>query len=176
MHVPDWVRDREGKLYRAEEEHRSTYGRKPTVDELAEAVGISPGLVTQSHQAVKTASVWSSLDEPIDAEDERSRSADSLPDSLAESAAQRVEDAIDAEKMLVELGERDARVLRERYGIGREDGEAQTLREMGRQLGVSRARVSQIEARALRVLRHALREERVRPSDRHEGTAWSSKR
>ncbi len=67
VHVPDWVRDREGKLYRAEEEHRSTYGRKPTVDELAEAVGISPGLVTQSHQAVKAASVWSSLDEPIDA-------------------------------------------------------------------------------------------------------------
>ena len=176
VHVPSWVGDRDRKLAAAADKHRAIHGREATLDELAEAVGITAEQVMQSQQAVKISSVWSSLDQSLDEDSEVPRSAESLPDPLAETAIKRVEAANDAAQMLSELGERDAQILRERHGIGRADGDAQTLKQVGQQLGVSHTRVGQLEQRALRVLRRALRAERGNTAGWIEQDAWSPKR
>ena len=73
------------------------------------------------------------------------------PDETAISVLKR--EAIDA--VLKSLSDREARIIRLRYGL--EDGQARTLEEIGKEFGVARERIRQIEAKALRKLRHVSR-------------------
>ncbi|MAF10496.1 hypothetical protein CMK11_08590 [Candidatus Poribacteria bacterium] len=57
--------------------------------------------------------------------------------------------------MLADLEEREEHIMRERFGVGREDGEEQNLRSIGEDLGISGERTRQIEAEAMEALRHA---------------------
>jgi RNA polymerase primary sigma factor len=111
--------------------------------------------------AVRAARPPASLEAPLDEDGDAS-----LGDLVADEA-QGVDDAADADALRGEIGRllagldaREGRVVHLRYGLG--DGRPRTLEETGRELGVTRERVRQIEARALRKLRHPSRAGRLR--------------
>jgi RNA polymerase primary sigma factor len=129
-------------------------GREPTETELAEAVDLSP---EKLREILKITPDPVSLDMPI-GEDEDSP----LSSFIAAGAQAEPEKATEAALMkeqvrllLNTLDEREKRVLELRYGI---DGDrARTLEEVGKEFGVTRERIRQIEAKALRKLRHPTR-------------------
>jgi DNA-directed RNA polymerase, sigma subunit (sigma70/sigma32) len=124
--------------------------REPTVDEVAEACGIAPDRVGE---AVRAMTEPVSLHVPIG--DEDTELGDLLPDvegvSPFEAAAMILRQQ-ELWRILGALAERERRVLSLRFGLL--DGEPRTLEEVGRELGLTRERIRQIEAKALCKLRH----------------------
>jgi RNA polymerase primary sigma factor len=137
-------------LARLRDAHAEVYGgsgREPSHGELAERTGLS---VEQVDDLMATERPAKSLEEPLAGEDGVvGIFGDLLEDPLAEGEYERVLAALEAEElhaMLAGLSHRERDVLRARYGL---DGEEQSLREVGRRLGLSYERVRQIEQRAL---------------------------
>ena len=136
------------------EQIRQATGREPTIEELAEAVGLS---VEETERIMKTWKHPVSLDTPI-GESEDSCFGDFLEDdnegSPAESAMHKLlKDKI--EHVLRSLTYREREIIRLRYGLG--DGYSYTLEETGRIFKVTRERIRQIESKALRKLQHQTR-------------------
>jgi RNA polymerase primary sigma factor len=129
-------------------------GREPTLAEIGEHLGISEGKIAE---VMKIAQDPVSLETPVGEEDD-SHLGDFIPDSdvtePAESASFNMLRQQLAEVMQT-LSPRECKVLRLRFGL--EDGRAHTLEEVGREFDVTRERVRQIEAKALRKLRHPSR-------------------
>lgn len=134
-------------------------GREPSVEELAEKMGISPAKVME---VMKIAMDPVSLESPI-GDEEDSHLGDFIPDSNMPVPAEEVTHKVLCEQIEEALGtltEREEKVLRLRFGL--DDGKARTLEEVGREFNVTRERIRQIEAKALRKLKHPARSRKLR--------------
>ncbi len=129
-------------------------GRDPSVEEIAEEMGLTPDKV---REVMKIAQEPISLETPI-GEEEDSHLSDFIEDPDAVAPAEAASVTMLKEKMgdvLQNLTERERKVLVLRFGL--EDGHQRTLEEVGQEFGVTRERIRQIEAKALRKLRHPSR-------------------
>ena len=134
-------------------------GREPTVEEIAERMNLP---VEKVREIQKISQEPVSLEKPI-GEEEDSHLGDFIPDDDAMSPADQVaytllkEQLLDAMKSLTA---REEKVLRLRFGM--DDGRQRTLEEVGREFNVTRERIRQIEAKALRKLRHPSRSKKLK--------------
>jgi len=129
-------------------------GREPTVEEIADAMALTPEKV---REVMKISQEPISLETPI-GEEEDSHLGDFIEDQEAVAPAEAASVMLLKEKMqdvLQNLTERERKVLVLRFGL--EDGHQRTLEEVGQEFGVTRERIRQIEAKALRKLRHPSR-------------------
>jgi RNA polymerase primary sigma factor len=127
-------------------------GREPTVDEVAQRVEMTPERV---RDIVRVSQETVSLEQPM-GEDDFSLS-DLLEDPAAVAPLEAAARAMLNEAVgqaLDELSERERKVVRLRFGL--EDGEMRTLEEVGREFGVTRERIRQIESKTLAKLRHPM--------------------
>jgi RNA polymerase primary sigma factor len=150
IRLPVHLGDQINRLWR--ETHRLTQelGRDATTEELAEALELDPKKV---EELLKFAQRPLSLELPSN-DDEDNELADYTPDEIIPPPADTVNEKIMQEhvkQILTTLPPREAHILKLRYGLL--DGQSRTLGEVGRKLGVTRERVRQIEAQALRRLR-----------------------
>ncbi len=129
-------------------------GREPSVEEIAESMGLTSEKV---REVMKISQEPISLETPI-GEEEDSHLGDFIEDQEAVAPAEAASVMLLKEKMqdvLQNLTERERKVLVLRFGL--EDGHQRTLEEVGQEFGVTRERIRQIEAKALRKLRHPSR-------------------
>jgi RNA polymerase primary sigma factor len=154
IHVPLHMVDAIGKVMRISRRISRAIGREPTPEEIAEKLGISAEKVRRIQKVAKEPL---SFETPLGDEDD-SRLGDFIED---ENAVLPIDSAIASslreatKRVLASLNAREERVLRMRFGIG--IGSDQTLEEVGQQFAVSRERIRQIEAKALRKLKHPSR-------------------
>ncbi len=133
-------------------------GREPTPEEVAAALGIDP---QKAREIIKVSQEPTSLATKI-GDDEDSELGDFIeaqdlkPDQQAAQALLRD----DLDEILDSLSPREKRVLQLRFGL--EDGKQRTLEEVGKEFGVTRERIRQIEAKAIRKLRHPTRAKKLR--------------
>jgi len=134
-------------------------GREPTVEELAAKVGMTPARVREIQ---RLALEPVSLETPVGEEDE-SHLGDFIEDQQAIAPADAAARALLNEAVgeaLEELTDRERKIVRLRFGL--EDGQARTLEEVGKEFGVTRERIRQIESKTLAKLRHPIRSLRLR--------------
>jgi RNA polymerase primary sigma factor len=159
IRVPVHMVETINKLIRISRQLLQELGRDPTPEEIGEKMGISEEKV---NQILKIAQEPVSLEIPI-GEEEDSHLGDFIPDddaiAPADAAAyELLKDQL--EEVLHTLTDREQRVLKLRFGL--EDGRSRTLEEVGKQFGVTRERIRQIEAKALRKLRHPSRSKQLK--------------
>ncbi|MDY4964323.1 MAG: RNA polymerase sigma factor RpoD [Ruminococcus callidus] len=134
-------------------------GHDPTADEIAEKLEMP---VEKVREIMRIAQDPVSLETPI-GEEEDSHLGDFIPDDDAPAPAEAASLILLKEQLnevLSTLTEREAKVLKLRFGL--EDGRSRTLEEVGREFEVTRERIRQIEAKALRKLRHPSRSKKVK--------------
>ncbi len=132
--------------------------REPSLEEIAEAMGISEAKVIEIK---KSALDPISLETPI-GEEEDSKMSDFIEDESAKSPMEVASQKLLHEQLLAvidTLTPREQQVIRERYGLI--DGKSKTLEEVGREFSVTRERIRQIEAKALRKLKHPNRSKKL---------------
>ena len=135
-------------------------GREPSPEEIAEKMDLPPDKVRKVQKIAKEPL---SLDTPV-GEEEDARLGDFIEDKSAVSPADAVislDLADQTRKVLATLTPREQKVLRMRYGI--DESSEHTLEEVGQAFDVTRERIRQIEAKALRKLGHPSRRDRLRP-------------
>ena len=159
IRIPVHMVESINKVHRVQRQMMQELEREPTVEELAERVGLTEDRVREI-QRISLDPL--SLDSPVGEEDD-SNLADFIEDQAAEApadaAARRMLNraVIDA---LDELNDREKAVVRLRFGL--DDGQARTLEEVGREFGVTRERIRQIESKTLAKLRHPHRSQKLR--------------
>ena len=134
-------------------------GRDPTAEEIAAELDMP---VEKVREILRVAQEPVSLETPI-GEEEDSHLGDFIPDDDAQAPVDAASTALMREQLtevLKTLTPREARVLSLRYGL--EDGNPKTLEEVGKEFNVTRERIRQIEAKALRKLRHPSRSKKLR--------------
>ena len=159
IRIPVHMVETINKLMRQHRRLLQEYGREPTPEEIGQAMEIGPEKV---EEILKISQEPVSLETPI-GEEEDSHLGDFIEDRNAPAPAdaasfQLLKEQVD--EVLHTLTEREARVLVLRFGL--EDGRSRTLEEVGREFGVTRERIRQIEAKALRKLRHPSRSRKLR--------------
>ena len=147
------------KLVRVSRRLVQEYGREPSAAEIGAGMDLSAERV---REIIKLTQEAVSLETPI-GEEEESHLGDFVPDTalLAPDAAagqQLLKETV--EEVLSALTLRERRVLQLRFGLA--DGRDRTLEEVGHEFGLTRERIRQIEAKALRKLRHPSRAKRLR--------------
>jgi RNA polymerase primary sigma factor len=159
IRIPVHMVETINKLIRVSRQLLQELGREPTAEEIAAEMDLSPEKVREIQ---KIAQEPVSLETPIGEEDD-SHLGDFIPDDEAlapadaaayELLTEQLEDVLDT------LTEREENVLRLRFGL--DDGRTRTLEEVGKVFGVTRERIRQIEAKALRKLRHPSRSKRLK--------------
>jgi RNA polymerase primary sigma factor len=159
IRIPVHMVETINKLIRISRQLLQTLGREPTAEEIAEEMGLG---VERVREIIKIAQEPVSLETPI-GEEEDSHLGDFIEDQDAlapvEAASFRLLKE-QLEEVLDTLTPREERVLRLRFGL--EDGRARTLEEVGQVFGVTRERIRQIEAKALRKLRHPSRSKKLK--------------
>lgn len=159
IRIPVHMVETINKLIRISRQLLQELGREPSAEEIAAEMDLSPEKVREIQ---KIAQEPVSLETPIGEEDD-SHLGDFIPDdealAPADAAAyellkEQLEDVLDT------LTEREENVLRLRFGL--DDGRTRTLEEVGKVFGVTRERIRQIEAKALRKLRHPSRSKRLK--------------
>jgi RNA polymerase primary sigma factor len=159
IRIPVHMVESINKVHRIQRQMMQELEREPTVEELAERVGLTEDRVREI-QRISLDPL--SLDSPVGEEDD-SNLADFIEDQAAEApadaAARRMLNraVIDA---LDELNDREKAVVRLRFGL--DDGQARTLEEVGKEFGVTRERIRQIESKTLAKLRHPHRSQKLR--------------
>ena len=159
IRIPVHMVETINKLIRVSRQLLQELGRDPTPDELAKEMQMP---VAKVREIMKIAQEPVSLETPI-GEEEDSHLGDFIPDddipAPSEAAAFTLlkEQLID---VLDTLTEREEKVLRLRFGL--DDGRARTLEEVGKEFNVTRERIRQIEAKALRKLRHPSRSKKLK--------------
>ena len=136
-----------------------TLGREPTPEEIAAEMEIP---VEKVRDILKISQDPISLETPVGEEDDSSV-GNFIPDDDAPSPSDQAADVLlkeQIEEVMETLTPREARVLRLRFGL--EDGRTRTLEEVGREFMVTRERIRQIEAKALRKLRHPSRSKKLK--------------
>ena len=159
IRIPVHMVETINKLSRVSRQLLQQLGREPSPEEIAEAMEIS---VERVREIMKIAQEPVSLETPI-GEEEDSHLGDFIEDQDAPAPAEAASFMLlkeQLEEVLDTLTEREERVLRLRFGL--DDGRARTLEEVGQNFGVTRERIRQIEAKALRKLRHPSRSRKLK--------------
>ncbi len=159
IRIPVHMVETINKLIRVNRQLLQEYGRDPRPDEIAREMGITEDKV---REIIKIAQEPVSLETPI-GEEEDSHLGDFIPDDDAPAPAEVVAGTLLKEQLmdvLDTLTTREEKVLRLRFGL--DDGKARTLEEVGREFAVTRERIRQIEAKALRKLRHPSRSKKLK--------------
>ncbi len=159
IRIPVHMVETINKLIRVSRQLLQEYGREPTPEEIAKEMGISEAKV---REIIKIAQEPVSLETPI-GEEEDSHLGDFIPDEDAPAPAEAASFALMKEQLmdvLDTLTPREEKVLRLRFGL--DDGHQRTLEEVGKEFNVTRERIRQIEAKALRKLRHPSRSKKLR--------------
>ncbi len=159
IRIPVHMVETINKLIRVSRQLLQEYGREPTPEEIAKEMGISEAKV---REIIKIAQEPVSLETPI-GEEEDSHLGDFIPDDDAPAPAEAASFALMKEQLmevLDTLTPREEKVLRLRFGL--DDGHQRTLEEVGKVFNVTRERIRQIEAKALRKLRHPSRSKKLK--------------
>ncbi len=159
IRIPVHMVETINKLRKASRKLVQKLGREPAVEELSAEVGLP---IEKVKNIMKTAMDPISLETPINGEED-SHLGDFVEDKTALPPAETAFNLILKEqinKVLATLTERESRVIKYRFGL--EDGWQRTLEEVGQKFGVTRERIRQIEAKALRKLRHPSRSKKLK--------------
>ena len=154
IRIPVHMSEVINKTYRVSRNLLQELGREPTEKELSEAMGLP---IEKVREILKVSADPISLDTPIGEEDD-SHLGDFIKDDTIMGPEEAASYAVlqdQISKLLDTLTEREQRVLILRFGL--KDGRSRTLEEVGREFNVTRERIRQIEAKALRKLRHPSR-------------------
>ena len=159
IRIPVHMVETINKMTRISRDLLQKYGREPKPAEIAKEMGISEAKVLEIQ---KIAQEPVSLETPI-GEEEDSHLGDFVPDDKEKSPQEEVSRKMLREtvnEVLGELTEREAKVLSLRFGL--EDGRQRTLEEVGKEFDVTRERIRQIEAKAIRKLKHPSRSKKLK--------------
>ena len=159
IRIPVHMVESINKVHRVQRQMVQELEREPTVEELADKVDMTPARV---REIMRISQDPLSLDSPVGEEDD-SNLADFIEDQHAEAPAEmaaRVMLNSAVEEALSDLNDREKAVVRMRFGL--DDGQARTLEEVGREFGVTRERIRQIEAKTLAKLRHPQHSQKLR--------------
>ncbi|MHB8575025.1 MAG: RNA polymerase sigma factor RpoD [Dehalococcoidia bacterium] len=159
IRIPVHMVETINKLVRVSRRLVQEYGREPTSEEIGRGMEITPEKV---REIIKVSQEPVSLETPI-GEEEDSHLGDFIEDHGALAPADAASHQLlkeQVEDVLASLTGRERRVLQLRFGL--EDGRSRTLEEVGREFGVTRERIRQIEAKALRKLRHPSRSKKLK--------------
>ncbi|MFC1865201.1 RNA polymerase sigma factor RpoD [Chloroflexota bacterium] len=159
IRIPVHMVETINKLLSLSRQLSQEYGREPTPKEIGDEMEISPERV---REIIKVSQLPVSLESPI-GEEEDSHLGDFIEDHNAlpppdAASRQLLKEQIDG--VLSSLSPRERRVLLLRFGL--EDGRSRTLEEVGKEFNVTRERIRQIEAKALRKLRHPTRSRKLK--------------
>ncbi|HOO15570.1 MAG: sigma-70 family RNA polymerase sigma factor [Phycisphaerae bacterium] len=157
IHIPSYLMEQIGQMKLAMRELEEKLGRQPSMNELAKHMDITPRKAAAISQAIRacTTRTQDSL-----AEGETSLT-EALPDTRTPQPYQAVFSQSDSDfvtRVLSRITEREALVLKLRYGLNRRDGKRMTLKEIGEAVGLTRERVRQIEKDAARKLQEYVNE------------------
>jgi RNA polymerase primary sigma factor len=159
IRIPVHMVEHMNRLTRTRRQMHQELEREPTVDELAAKLQMEPDKV---RDLLRYAQDPLSLDSPVGEEDE-SNLGDFIEDASVDGPADAATRAMlheAVEQVLGELSEREQEIVRMRFGL--DGGQAKTLEEVGKEFGVTRERIRQIEAKTLAKLRHPQRSQRLR--------------
>ena len=159
IRIPVHMVETINKLLRVSRRLVQEYGREPTSEEIGQGMEITPERV---REIIKISQEPVSLETPI-GEEEDSHLGDFIEDRSALAPADAASHQLLKEqvaRVLYTLNDRERRVLELRFGL--EDGRSRTLEEVGKEFSVTRERIRQIEAKALRKLRHPSRSKKLK--------------
>ncbi len=159
IRIPVHMVETINKLVRVQRQLLQDLGRDPTPEEIGEEMGMSADRVREI-QKISQEPV--SLETPI-GEEEDSQLGDFIEDSTAVAPPEAASDSMlreQLEQVLDGLADRERKVIKFRFGL--EDGHPRTLEEVGREFGVTRERIRQIESKTLAKLRHPSRSGRLK--------------
>ena len=159
IRIPVHMVETINRLMRTSRHLLQVLGREPTAEEIAAEMEIS---VDRVREIQKIAQDPISLETPVGEEDD-SNIGNFIPDDDAPSPSDQAADVLlkdQIDEVMSTLTPREARVLKLRFGL--EDGRTRTLEEVGREFMVTRERIRQIEAKALRKLRHPSRSKKLK--------------
>ena len=158
IRIPVHMVETINRMARVRRQLTGELGREPDTKEIAEAMGMTEEKV---RDILKSAQEPTSMDATV-GDEENSHLGDFIPDENAESPADAASNVFlrgQIYELLDELTEREKRVIIERFGLGGEP--PRTLEQVGQEMGVTRERIRQIEAKAIRKLRHPTRKKRL---------------
>ena len=159
IRIPVHMMETINKVSRVQRQMLQELGREPTLEELAKRVDMTEERV---RECLRINEDTTSLDQPVGDEEDFSLS-DVIEDRDAivpADAAARTMLNEAVKEVLSQLSEREQEVIRLRFGL--DDGQMRTLEEVGKEFGVTRERIRQIEAKTLAKLRHPIRSQRLR--------------
>ncbi len=159
IRIPVHMVENINRFLRSQRKLMQELGREPTPEEVAKVLGIEPD---KALEIIKISQNPASLEAPV-GDEEDSRLGDFIHDSSAPTlfdSASRELLKEQVEQVLGTLSDREQRVIVERFGLN--DGRPKTLEEVGRMFAVTRERIRQIEAKALRKMRHPSRGNKLR--------------
>ncbi|RJR28354.1 RNA polymerase sigma factor RpoD [Candidatus Microgenomates bacterium] len=158
IRIPVHMVETINKLYRTSQRLMQTLGREPTPEEIGEELEITADRV---REIFKISQEVTSLDTKVGEDEDSSLgdfiADDSAPTPVDAASKQLLKDHLD--EVLETLSEREAKVLSLRFGL--DGGQPRTLEEVGKVFGVTRERIRQIEAKALRKLKHPSRRRKL---------------
>jgi RNA polymerase primary sigma factor len=156
IRVPVHVQERRQKLRRARQRLEASHGREPTTEELAEAAQLK---LSHAEEALSAVEASVSLNQAIG--DGDGEFGDLFADTDAADPLELADTSFEHARLRQALGEledRERRVLELRFGLGTADGQQQSLEQIGRELGLTRERIRQLESSALDQLQDRLGE------------------
>ncbi len=159
IRIPVHMVETINKLIRTSRHLLQVLGREPTPEEIAEEIEMP---VDKVREILKVAQEPISLETPV-GEEEESSLGNFIPDEDAPSPSEQAADSLlkeYIEDVMTTLTPREAKVLKLRFGL--EDGRMKTLEEVGKEFSVTRERIRQIEAKALRKLKHPSRSKKLK--------------
>ena len=159
IRIPVHMVESMNRVLRMQRQMHQELEREPTLDELADRCGMPPDKI---REILRISLDPLSLDSPVGEEDD-SNLADFIEDLSADAPADMATKRMltqAVEEALGELSDREQEIVRMRFGL--DDGQARTLEDVGREFGVTRERIRQIEAKTLAKLRHPMRSQRLK--------------
>ncbi|MDO8391779.1 MAG: RNA polymerase sigma factor RpoD [Actinomycetota bacterium] len=159
IRIPVHMVESMNRVLRTQRQMHQELEREPTLDELADRCGMT---LDRVREILRISQDPLSLDSPVGEEDD-SNLADFIEDLSADAPADMATKRMltqAVEEALGELTEREQEIVRMRFGL--DDGQARTLEDVGKEFGVTRERIRQIEAKTLAKLRHPMRSQRLK--------------
>jgi len=159
IRIPVHMVESMNRVLRTQRQMHQELEREPTLDELADRCSMT---VERVREILRISQDPLSLDSPVGEEDD-SNLADFIEDLSADAPADMATKRMltqAVEEALGELTEREQEIVRMRFGL--DDGQARTLEDVGKEFGVTRERIRQIEAKTLAKLRHPMRSQRLK--------------